>query len=271
MSASSRVTRVETFARIGFLARGVVYILLGYFALSTANADGPTGVLQEIRDMPAGTILLALVGIGLAGYGIFRLYGAAIDIQGDGSGAKGAGKRIGHAASGFAHLFLAWYALSHAFGSGGSSGGGSGSGGTEEQAASWLLSLPFGEILLALIGIGFLAAALNQAVKAYTAKFMFRLDADAPHAAKYIGRAGYAARAVVFFVLGWTVASAALAGRANEVGGIGEVLATLRDTQWLYMVVAIGLLLFGVYSLVMARYRRIRDEDVLQRLRAAAH
>lgn len=272
MSASSRVTRVETFARIGFLARGVVYILLGYFALSTANADGPTGVLQEIRDMPAGTILLALVGIGLAGYGIFRLYGAAIDIQGDGSGAKGAGKRGGHAASGLAHLFLAYYALSSAFGSDGSGGsGGGGSGGTEEQAASWLLTLPFGEILLALIGIGFLGAALNQAVKAYTAKFMFQLDADAPQFAEYVGRAGYAARAVVFFVLGWKVTSAALAGRANEVGGIGEVLNALRDPQWLYMIVAIGLLLFGVYSLVMARYRRIRDEDVLQRLRATAH
>lgn len=265
MTLSDRVTRVETFARAGFLARGVVYMLLGYIALSTSDAEGPTGVLEAIREMPGGPILLALTGIGLAGYGIFRLYGAAIDIDGEGTGLKGAGKRIGHGASGLAHLLLAYLAISQALGAGGGSGGGD----SKAQAAGWLMSLPFGEALLAALGIAFLLAALNQTVKAWTAKFMDKLDADAPHAAEYIGRAGYAARAIVFLVIGWKVASASLSGNASEVAGIGEVLTALREPQWLYMVVAFGLLLFGVYSLVMARYRRIRDDNVLARLKAS--
>ncbi|PHR19541.1 MAG: hypothetical protein COA41_07680 [Sphingopyxis sp.] len=261
----SRVTNIETFARAGYLGRAVVYGLTGYLTLTTAGSKGTTGVLEEIKTMSGGPFLLALVGVGLLGYGIFRLYGAWMDLQGHGSGAKGIAVRIGHAASGFAHVFLCYFALKAAFGSsGGSSGGGSSAG----QAAGTLASMPMGDILLGIVGLGFLAAALNQATKAYTSKFMGLLDADAPAFAKHVGQAGYAARAVVFAVLGWQIASAALNGNASSVGGIGQVLDSLRSTNWLYIAVAIGLLLFGLFSLVMARYRRIRNDDVLERLKS---
>lgn len=259
----SRVTNIENFARAGYLSRAVVYGLLGYLALTTAESEGTTGVLEQIETMSAGTVLLSLVGLGLLGYGIFRLYGAWLDLQGHGSDAKGIAVRIGHAASGLAHVFLCYFAFNAVFGG---SGGSSGEGESAGQAAGTLASLPMGGILLGLVGLGFVAAAVNQAVKAYTANFMALLDADAPAMAKQVGRAGYAARAVVFAVLGWQIASAALSGDAESVGGIGQVLNSLRSTNWLYIAVAIGLLLFGLFSLVMARYRRIRNDNVLERL-----
>lgn len=261
----SRVTSIENFARAGYLGRAVVYGLTGYLTLTTAGSEGTTDVLEEIETMSGGAILLTLVGLGLLGYGIYRLYGAWMDLQGHGSDAKGVAVRVGHAASGLAHVFLCYFAIKAVADlSEGSTGGGD----TAGNAASTLASLPMGEILLAIIGIGFLAAAINQAVKAYTANFMRLLDADAPALAKHVGRAGYAARAVVFAVLGWQIASAALSGNAGSVGGIGQVLESLRSTNSLYIAVAIGLLLFGLFSLVMARYRRIRDEDVLERLKS---
>ena len=262
----SRVTNIENFARAGYLGRAVVYGLAGYLTLTTAGSTGTTGVLEEIETMSGGAILLALVGLGLLGYGIFRLYGAWMDLQGHGSDGKGIAVRLGHAASGLGHLALCYLAWKAALGlSGGSSGGDSGAAG---QAAGTLASMPLGEILLAIVGLGFLAAAINQAVKAYTANFMQLLDADAPAFAKHVGRAGFAARAVVFAVLGWQIASAALSGNAQAVGGIGQVLYSLRSTGWLYIAVASGLLLFGLFSLVMARYRRINNDNVLERLKS---
>ncbi len=261
----SRVTQIETFARAGYLGRAVVYGLTGYLTLTTAGSTGTTGVLEEIETMSGGAILLALVGFGLLGYGIYRLYGAWVDIQGHGSDAKGIAIRIGHAASGSAHILLCYIAFKAVLGwSAGSSSEGESAG----QAAGTLASLPMGGMLLALVGLGFIAAAINQAVKAYTANFMTLLDADAPAMAEFVGRAGYAARAVVFAVLGWQIASAALSGNAGTVGGIGQVLDSLRSTNWLYMAVAIGLLLFGLFSLVMARYRKIRNDDLLERLKS---
>ena len=130
--------------------------------------------------------------------------------------------------------------------------------------------MPGGLALLAIVAIGFLGAAVQQATKAVTAKFMQLLDADTPGFAEYLGRAGYAARAVVFAVIGYQLGAMALSGDKSDVGGIGKVLDLLRETQWLYVLVALGLLLFGLFSLVMARYRTIRNEDVLERLKAAA-
>lgn len=258
----SRVTNIENFARAGYLSRAVVYGLLGYLTLTTAQSQGTTGVLEQIEKMSAGGILLSLVGLGLLGYGIFRLYGAWMDLQGQGSDAKGIAVRIGHAASGFAHVFLCYFAFKAVFGFSGQSGEGDSAG----QAAGTLASMPLGNILLGIVGLAFVAAAFNQAVKAYTANFMALLDGDAPAMARHVGRAGYAARAVVFAVLGWQIISAALSGDTGSIGGIGQVLDSLRSTEWLYMAVAVGLLLFGLFSLVMARYRRIRNDNVLERL-----
>ena len=108
---------------------------------------------------------------------------------------------------------------------------------------------------------------MEQAIKAWTAKFMAQLDVDAPPLAEWVGRVGYAARAVVFAVIGWSVLQAGLGGGAGQVKELGGALTELSDTGFLYTLVAIGLLMFGVFSLVMARYRRIRDEDVIARLR----
>ena len=258
-----RITRLQNLARAGFLARGVVYILLGYFALTAFGSQGTADVLGAIKDVPLGNILLFLVGLGLLGYGIYRLYGAALGIDAQGTGAKATAQRIGHAASGAAHLVLGFIAMKGVFTS---SEPGSG-GGRAGEAAGTVADWPGGELILWIVGLGFLAAAVEQATKAITAKFMYELDPDVPGFAEPVGRAGFAARAVIFAVLGWQFVQALLAGNPEAVGGIGQVLSSLSDTGWLFTLVALGLLLFGVYSLIMARYRTIRDDDVLARLK----
>ncbi len=261
----NRLRRLETFARAGYLARGLVYVLLGYFAFTTARSKSPGDILAMIHDAPFGAALLVLVGIGLAFYGLFRLYGAALDLDGDGDDAKGAGKRVGHGLSGLAHLFLSYVAFKGAAGAPPPQADGKEA--QAGEAASVLLSLPGGEIVLGLIGLGFLAAAADQALHAWRATFMRTVDADAPAWVEPVGRVGHAARAVVFAIIGWNIAAGALRGSAEQVGGIGVALEKLRGQETVFTLVAIGLFAFGVFGLVMAFYARIRDEDVVARLR----
>ncbi|WP_432770799.1 MAG: DUF1206 domain-containing protein [Sphingopyxis sp.] len=263
----NRLRRLETFARAGWCARGVVYCLLAYFALTSAKATeaSPQGVFRSVRDMPGGAFLLILLAAGLALYGAYRLYGAALDSEGKGSEAKGIAIRIGYAASGIAHFVLAWAAARLASGQTASEGGEQ-----EQAAAGMLLDLPLGATLLGLVGVAFLAAAVHQATKAWTTEFMQGVAADAPSWVAPVGRAGLAARAVVFAVIGYSLVRAGWFGSAEEVKGLGDALSSLTEQPTLYTLVAVGLFLFGVHSFVEARWRRIRDEDVVARLQAAA-
>ncbi len=264
----SRVTQVQTIARAGYLARAVVYFLIGYIALTTGKGSGASDILGKIEEIPGGKVLLALTGVGLLGYGIFRLYGAAIDIEGWGDGAKGIVQRLGHVASGLGHLFLAYVAVKTVLGGG--DGGSQSGGGGQEQAASMILGFPGGGVVLGFVGLCFIGAGVEQGIKAYTAKFMKLLDADTPQFVEYLGRIGFAARAVVFLVIGWFTIKAALAEEGSNVRGVGGAIASLQNDGWLFTLVAAGFLLFGLFSLCMARYRTIRNEDVLERLKHEA-
>lgn len=260
----NRLRRLETFARTGWFARGIVYCLLAWIALSGSSADDPSpqAVFRSVRDMPAGSILLALLAMGLALYGCYRLYGAALDSESKGTGPKGIAVRVGYAASGIAHFILAWAALRLASGGGAEEG-------REREAAAMLLDLPLGGLLLGLVGAAFLAAAAQQGVKAWTTEFAKHLDAAAPAWAVPVGRVGLAARAVVFAVIGISLVRGGWFGAAGEVRGLGDALSALTDNPPLYLLVAAGLFLFGVHSFVEARWRRLHDEDMLARIMAA--
>lgn len=259
----NRLRQLETFARVGWCARGVVYCLLAVFALTGAGASdaSPQGVFRSVRDMPAGSILLLLLGAGLALYGAYRLYGAALDSEGKGSEPKGLAIRTGYAASGIAHFLLAWAAVRLA--SGETDGG---NGEREKEAAGMLLDLPLGATLLGVIGVAFIAAAAHQAMKAWTTEFVRDLEPGAPAWVVPVGRAGLAARAVVFAVIGFSLVKAGWFGSAGEVKGLGDALSALTENKGLYILVAAGLFMFGVHSFVEARWRRIRNEDVVRGL-----
>jgi hypothetical protein len=93
-------------------------------------------------------------------------------------------------------------------------------------------------------------------------KFMQRVEADAPDATRWLGGAGFAARGVVYGVIGWSLVQAGfLSQGAGQVKTLGEAVASLADTGWLFNVTAAGLLVFGLFSLILARYRIIPEID----------
>lgn len=243
--------------RLGYAARGLTYILLGYLALGTRAApdEGNQAVFEMLQDVPLGQPLLYIMALGLAAYVLFKLASAIADVQHHGSDKKGVAKRIGDAASAVAYTVLAWAALQFARGDKQNA-----ESGETASTTSTVLDWSMGEVLVGLVGLGFIAGAAMQAKSAWTGHFMSRMSGQTPHQMEYVGRLGFAARAVVFLVVGWSLVQAAWFSSGAQVKGIGEALMSLRESG-LYTAVAIGLMLFGAFSLVAARYRIIPDID----------
>jgi hypothetical protein len=248
--------------RVGYLSRAILYTMLGFIALTSAQtiSKGTDGIFRAIEEFPAGNAILWLMVIGLFFYALFRLSSLIFDIENNGSDATGWGKRIGHAGSAAGHFALALAAFGFATSSGG--GGGSGGGSGAQQAASGVLGVEFGGIVLGILGIVFFVVAAFQLKKGISGDFMARISPSAPDFTRWLGGAGFCARAVVYAIIGWSLFQAGfMSGGADQVRSLGDALAELAGMGAAFTVTAAGLLLFGLFSLILARYRIIPEMD----------
>lgn len=257
---------VERLARFGYAARGVVYAVIGLLAIQAAfggrgaieQQATPQGALQRIAEQ--SRLLLVLVAIGLAGYALWRFVQAILDPENKGSDAKGMVKRGAMLASGLVYAGLALLAARMVSGTGPASGGG-GSQGT----AAGLMDKPFGRWLVVLAGIAVIVSAAYQIYEAYTRKFRKRLkleemDPNEQRLATRTGEVGLASRGIAFLLSGWFLIQAGLRHDPNQARGLGGALETLASQPhgpWLLGIVAIGLIAYGAYSFLQARYRKI--------------
>jgi hypothetical protein len=254
-------SKMETATRLGFAARALMYMLLGWMALRTGHGETGTEVLDHLKD-GGGIILMGLMAIGFFGYGVWRLSEAIMDSEGHGQDAKGLVVRTGGCISGLVHLGLGLYAAKLALGD---SGGG---GGAAQSGASTALTLPGGTVLLSIAAAALVATGLYQVVKAVRADFLQYLLPRAARApwVRWVGFAGYAARGLVFAIMGWTLWRAAQEENGSRAADMGTALDVLSGP--VLLVVAAGLLLFGIFSAVEAIYRRINSPEVVGDLRS---
>jgi len=247
--------------RIGFAARGLLYLVVGYLALKLGRAEDAGGALDWLGGKTGGMALGAMA-FGFAAYGLWRVADAIFDTQSKGNELKGMIGRLAGALSGFIHLGLAYSAVKLALGG----GSGSNSSDNAESGAATAMSLPGGEALLFAAAAILAVAGIAQIGIAVRRRFCKHLSPEAQRHWWVIaaGVGGHAARGVIFLAAAWLVLNAGLHHQAEEAGALGDALLSLPG--WLRTAVAAGLCLFGAYSLIEARYRVLPDPQLKRRL-----
>ncbi len=251
-------------ARAGLAARGVMYIIIGWIAVQVAfdhssqRADR-TGALHAISATPVGGVLLWLLVVGFIGMALWRLSEAIYGSPG--SGGKKAGHRLAALARAVFYGVVAYGVLKYALGTGGPQS-------SDKQSVdltATLLKYPGGQVLVVVIGLAFVGGGIHLAYQAWQEKFRKELELGQMRArtrriVEWLGKFGGIARGTVFTTAGIFLVVAAVQAKPQQAKGVDSALRALTSTPLgplLLVLVAIGLIMFGLFSFCQARWRRL--------------
>ena len=255
------MTWVSRIVRLGYLAKGLIYTLIGVLAMRVAfgmrgaRLSDPAGILMHILRQPFGRIILTVIGVGIVGYALYYLVEAIADLRRKGGGVRGWIDRSLTIIKAIAYGTIGVQALMIVF------LGGRPSGNTEDQAQA-VMRLPLGSVLLVLIGIGIAIYGVTQLKMAWNGGVDEDIDvARVRREARWVlplGRAGAAARGVILFMMGGALAWSGASRHAQDADGYREVLLAIAAINpWLLAATGGGLLCFGLYQLCHARYAKL--------------
>jgi fumarate reductase subunit D len=258
----ARSSGFEWLARAGFVARGLIYGIIGILAIKLAlGAGGKTtnqqGALETIARQPFGKVLLVLVAIGLAGYALWRLLHALLGHGPEASDTTF--ERVAAFGSGIVYAGLCAIAVEILVGSGGNGSGNS------QRTTAGVFGWPAGTWLVGIAGAVLIGVGLYQGYRGISKDFLkdSKTEEMSPRVRnwiEWIGTFGHLARMVVFGLVGVFLIKAAIDYNPNKAVGLDGALAKLANASYgpfLLGIVAAGLIAFGIYSLSDARYRRI--------------
>lgn len=250
---------VDPMMRVGYAARGVVYVLVGTLAFLAAVGGSSTpdskSALATLLDMPLGSVTLALITIGLIAYAAWKFIDCAMDLDRKGDEPKGWAARAAQFISGAIHLALAISIAALALGRDSARSGGN----SADHWTAMLMQQPLGRWLVAFAGGVAFGLGVQHFVKAYKEKYKENM--------RYTQRAekldpvlklGLVAHGLVVTIVGGFLLWAAWTADPSRAGGMHEALVMLRNSDGgsiLFAIVALGLLGFAVYCFIEAAYR----------------
>ena len=260
--AMSRDVLLRVVARIGYAARGVIYLLVGAIALPVvvrirepADIDG---ALRLIVQQEYGEPVMLAIAAGLASYALWRLMQAFVDADGHGRDVRAWVLRAAFVISAALHLGVAFASFKLAL----SIDQDQGSSSPARDLAEKLFEWPGGSWLVAAAGIAVAVAGAAHVYKGATGGFRKWLQAN-PATLRWVGpicRLGLVARGVIFLIVGALVARAAYDLDASDVVGMRGALEWLQSQdhgRWAVAAAGLGLIAFGMYSLVESALRRV--------------
>jgi hypothetical protein len=254
---------IELGARMGYAARGVVFIIISAFAFLAAlgsrnHTVGTKGALEALLSQPFGRLMLWFVAAGLFFFGVWRVLQAVFDTDNCGRDNKGVLQRLGMLGGAVVNLALGSLALSIIFGFPAL--------GNEDATArdwtAWLLTQPFGQTLVMLVGLSFVVTGLAFVWKAVQAEFRDQIAANSGKRAWIIalGQFGYVTRGVVFALIGIFLMVAARKFNSGEAAGLAGALGALRQQPfgpYLLAIAAFGLFSYGAFEVLQVFVRRV--------------
>jgi hypothetical protein len=254
---------LERATRLGFGAKGVVTILVGGLALRYAlgaggQLTGQGGAIRAVRDEPFGPVLLFVLVAGLAGYALWMFVAAFIDPEGKGTRFGGIAERVAFFVTGIGYAVLAYAAFNLVLGRAGDDGTGL------EELAAILLRPVAGRWIVGLVGAIVMIAGLLQLRLGATAGFRDTLREDlsrVERAATVIaGRFGYMALGVLSLMVGYSLVRVAIEYDPSVARGWDEalsLLSTVGEGGWPLTAAAIGLILYGIYFVLLVRTKAL--------------
>ena len=264
-------TLVEFACRAGYAARGAVYASIGVIALLAAfdlkpRSQGAVGALQAWGEWPLGMLLLWFLGLGLYAFAGWRLLQSVFDADRQGTKPMALASRAGQAISGLVYgaLGVSVFGLIDTMEDLGEADDREKTSASVEQ----MLVMPGGEWLVVLVGAFIVACGIGNVVQAIRRDFCEGLTCDDGLSRKLanLGRAGYGARGLVFLTAGSFVMLAGVRARSGEAKGTGAALEWLEALPMgglLLALTAAGLIAFGLFAFVEARFRRMNVEQVI--------
>lgn len=267
-AASSKWTR--WLARAGLVAKGISFGLVAALALKVAFGDhgqleDRPGALQEIAETTLGRFLLGALAVGLAGYALWRFAEAALGRTLEKGEEQGVLKRVGLVARGLFYSWLCIVCVLLVFEADEPVVGGGGGSQKEDRVTRIALEQPLGRYLVIAVGLGIIGAALFNLYRALTRKFRDELKEEQMGSEErrwytVFGVVGHLARAVIFALAGVFLVRAAWEYDPKEAIGFDGALRKLANAEYgqvLLACTAAGLMAYGLFCLVQARYREV--------------
>jgi hypothetical protein len=243
---------VRAAARGGFVATGLVHLMIAWIAAQLAIGSGKhsadqTGALRTLASTPVGGPLLVVAAVAFAALALWLLIEAVVASRGAGDRVKRVGRALVYAA-------LAWTSIRVLLGSAPSS---------RKQSESFTADVmrhTGGKVLIVALGLAVLGIGAFHVVKGIRSRFLEDLNRNPGRWVVLAGRLGYVAKGVALAVVGLLFVSAAVRSKPSEAGGLDAALHTLLDQPFgrvLLLAVAVGLACFAVYSFGRAKYGRL--------------
>ena len=255
---------LEVLARLGMAARGVLYALIGVLALQIAvNGDNgekadKKGAFEALSDRGYGRVLLGVLAVGFLGYALWRLVQAVLDPEGRANDdPAGVLKRVGYGARALLYAYFFISVLPFVF-----TEKDAGDGDPAKNVADRALDIPFGRWVIVAVALSLLAAGAWNGYRAVSGKFRKDLDKDCSRFVAPFALLGLATRMALFGTVGGYLLKAALKSDPGEAVGLDGALHRIGGGAvgtTALVALAVGLIAFGGFCLVQARYRRVLD------------